>query len=414
MWSGTNKEDEPTIEVVAVATGNRCVGKHRQAGDDEGRVVVDCHAEVLVRRCFRRLLYDELMLMQQMSSDESLQTATHASAQKDASLQQRQLLVPFSSSFTSSTSSSSSSQSLYRLNPAATLHLVISQTPCGDGSIYPIGTDSTPSVASSAPLLITPAYNWTGAKPTISGSDTRDRQLIGCQRTKSSRSDALLERRCESFSCSDKLALWCHVGLCGSMLGYFVEPVWLTSVVLLLGHMDVDTRENARMATQRALIDRFQKEGRNELMGGVIPTIQASPLVFPKCKAAVLLLSSLSSSSTSSSSQSAALPLKKKRKRKLSTPSGYAIISVKKHHEVLISSKGILQGQTETTKKKRTSVIARSSFAESFRGLGGGGDGGGGGGGDCLSSYSEFKQRIAHDAYRRKKKSFVKLSTYKK
>jgi hypothetical protein len=56
----------------------------------------------------------------------------------------------------------------------------------------------------------------------------------------------------------------------------------------------------------------------------------------------------------------------KKKKIKLSTPSGYAIISiVGKIHEVLISSKGIMQGTTEKS-NQIPSLISKHSFMQDY------------------------------------------------
>ena len=428
-------KDTAAIDVVAIATGNRCVGKHRQEGDD-GSIVVDCHAEVLVHRCFRRLLYDELLLLQ--SSEKK----------KDKQRNGRSLLIPIPLPLQDDTKStshnnnhSSKKQCRYRLHPSASIHLVISQTPCGDASIYQLQTTSLSSSSSLSAATFTTSttstftttssssavstrssinLNWTGAKPINLQNDTRDRQCIGCLRTKSSRSDALIERRTSSMCCSDKIALWCHAGLEGTLLSTFVEPIWMTSVILLAGHVQEQQREFIRLSTQRAIINRFEqvrlgskkKEEKNNetfpiLLMGIIPMIYTSTLTYNRCKSSVELATlqslqsvplpppssspSLSPSSSSSSSpspppppslssttvttkesnkkttsSSSSPPLKKRRRKKqpkLSTPSGYAVASIigSTTHEVFISAKGVLQGTTEKS-KCLASVLSKRNF----------------------------------------------------
>jgi tRNA-specific adenosine deaminase 1 len=220
VWNNDNKNSQ----VIAVTTGNRCVGKHRQGNNN---IIVDCHAEILVRRCLKRFIYDEL-----------LQTLTSTTTTTN----QRQYLQP-------------SASGKYRLHSAATLHLVVSQTPCGDASIYPLESNANERKIEGRTTKTT--MNWTGAKPTVQYLDDHHRQQVECLRTKSSRSDALIDRRTSSMCCSDKIGMWCQIGLEGALLSEFVEPIWLTSVILLAGHMHEKTREHARMSTERALVNRF-------------------------------------------------------------------------------------------------------------------------------------------------------------
>jgi hypothetical protein len=406
--------DDRSSQVLAVTTGNRCVGHYRQGNSN---TVVDCHAEILIRRCFKRFLYNELLHLKETQISEYLQPSSVAPGK-------------------------------YQLDSAATLHLVVSQTPCGDASIYataalpPSSTTTatttsttTTSTTTTSTTTTSTIFNWTGAKPVVPTDDTRECQKVGCLRTKSSRSDALRERQTSSMCCSDKLGMWCHVGIEGALLSDFIDSVWLSSVVLVLGHMCEETREQARMSTERALLQRFQtlRHGeKNEQEGTpppplmrVVPIVATSSLVFERSKALVEAktrqqLPPPSSSSSSSSSSSNATketeervqepPLKrqkKKKKKKLSTPSGYAIVSVgNTFHAVLVSAKGVPQGTTETSSRP-PSFISKQSFMQDYLRLKEpSGSGGGGSHPTTIQEYETIKNSVVSTPYAKRKRFF--------
>jgi hypothetical protein len=105
---------------------------------------------------------------------------------------------------------------------------------------------------------------------------------------------------------------------------------------------------------------------RQQLMV-ITPTVLTSSVTFDRCKTLVenKLRQQLPPPTSAKSDKCEEPQLKrqkKKKKIKLSTPSGYAILSiVGKIHEVLISSKGIMQGTTETS-SQTPSLISKQSF----------------------------------------------------
>ena len=94
------------------------------------------------------------------------------------------------------------------------------------------------------------------------------------------------------MSCSDKIALWALIGLEGSLLSHFVEPVPLTSVTIALENGAATPA--AVGASKRALSDRFAALRESCTLNSPYPL---PPLqvwfssgrlgVFPRCRAVV-------------------------------------------------------------------------------------------------------------------------------
>uniref|UniRef100_M4BAQ7 A to I editase domain-containing protein n=1 Tax=Hyaloperonospora arabidopsidis (strain Emoy2) TaxID=559515 RepID=M4BAQ7_HYAAE len=217
-----NTASVDSLRVLTAATGNKCLGSRDLNAD--GFVVNDCHAEVLTRRAFLRYLYMEALAWQENGLEANEQSIFERS--------------PTSGRLV--------------LRPRHTLHLFISEAPCGDAAIYELREDVVDQLvqqrAARSSCKIGAVRNQfglrsdlrlTGAKRLRCSKshdspvpDKRFAQAISVARVKSGRSDLPPDKQTLSMSCSDKLAKWNALGLQGSLLLQWFEPIFLSSIVV--------------------------------------------------------------------------------------------------------------------------------------------------------------------------------------
>lgn len=188
-------------------------------------MVNDCHAEVLARRSFLRYLYAEALAWQSQGEDKHVD---------NQSLFERHQVTR-----------------RLTLKPQHSLHLFISEAPCGDAAIYELRDDvvdelvrqRTARTAENEAALDRSALRLTGAKSHGKRSRSSDgdqrsppekrfAQAVGIARVKAGRSDLPFSKQTLSMSCSDKLAKWNALGLQGSLLLQWFEPLFLRSIVI--------------------------------------------------------------------------------------------------------------------------------------------------------------------------------------
>ncbi|CAI5711698.1 unnamed protein product [Peronospora effusa] len=236
-----------TFRVLTAATGNKCLGRRDLNAD--GFVVNDCHAEVLARRALLRYLYIEALLWKENKSESNEQSIFeyHSTSRR---------LV---------------------LKPQHSLHLFISEAPCGDAAIYELrqevvnqlvqqrraGCNSTDDetenhVPSRSELRVTGAKRPRHRDTLL--PDNRFTQTVGVARVKSGRSDLPLDKQTLSMSCSDKLAKWNALGLQGSLLLQWFEPIFLSSVCVSGDDKAMSVAKQER-ALRRAVCTRLEERG---------------------------------------------------------------------------------------------------------------------------------------------------------
>jgi len=243
-----NNNDDDDMWVVSCATGSKCISIHSVVSslpapnsgnmDDDsicqcykGMLLKDSHAEALCRRGIVASLWNEI--------ENYLHQYTNNNTSSEGVTNTRQLLEVCNNNTDGLT---------FKLKSNITLHMYISDSPCGDATIYEIRKQQEPEETE---------LNFTGAKLILAGTNTKndsitsiiscsvdtgdnskqstitlgreDTQQLGALRLKSSRSN--ISNRSTSMSCSDKLVRWGVFGLQGTLLStYIPEPIILSSV----------------------------------------------------------------------------------------------------------------------------------------------------------------------------------------
>lgn len=235
------------FRVLAAATGTKCLGRRDLNAD--GLVVNDCHAEVLARRAFIRYLYAETLFWQ----DKGPKSSQHSIFERH-----------------------STSHRLV-LKPQNSIHLFITEAPCGDAAIYELRKEVVDELVQHreareigqsdererTELRLTGAkvhnkkLKWDDLpKYRDTPLEKKFSQVVGIARVKSGRSDLPLEKQTLSMSCSDKIAKWNALGLQGSLLLQWFEPIFLSSVVVIEDDQAVSV-EKQEQALYRAVCTRL-------------------------------------------------------------------------------------------------------------------------------------------------------------
>ncbi|XP_041434159.1 double-stranded RNA-specific editase 1 isoform X2 [Xenopus laevis] len=191
MTTGTDVKD---AQVICVSTGTKCINGEYMS--DRGLALNDCHAEIISRRSLLRFLYTQLELF--LSTKEHHQKSIFTKSERGG----------------------------FKLKDNVQFHLYISTSPCGDARIFSPHEAGQEDQGDRHPnrkargQLRTKIESGEGTIPVRSSStiQTWDGVLQG--------------ERLLTMSCSDKLARWNVVGIQGSLLSLFAEPIYLSSIIL--------------------------------------------------------------------------------------------------------------------------------------------------------------------------------------
>ncbi|XP_061082908.1 double-stranded RNA-specific editase 1 isoform X2 [Conger conger] len=192
MTTGTDVKE---AQVICVSTGTKCINGEYMS--DRGLALNDCHAEIIARRSLIRYLYTQLEHFLSNSKEE----------------QQKSIFIRCE-------------KHGYRLKDNVQFHLYISTSPCGDARIFSPHEAGVEDQGDRHPnrkargQLRTKIESGEGTIPVRSSNtiQTWDGVLQG--------------ERLLTMSCSDKIARWNVVGIQGSLMSYFTEPIYFSSIIL--------------------------------------------------------------------------------------------------------------------------------------------------------------------------------------
>uniref|UniRef100_H2Z8X8 A to I editase domain-containing protein n=1 Tax=Ciona savignyi TaxID=51511 RepID=H2Z8X8_CIOSA len=214
--------------VISVATGTKCVGGEYIS--NQGAALFDCHAEIVAKRGLRKYLYDQLLVRSQLSESDTIFEEIEGGG--------------------------------YKLKSDVFFHLYINTSPCGDARIFSPheskeSGDNHPNRKSRGQLR-TKIENGEGTIPVEDDKLVMESNRDNVQQTWDG---VIAGERLLTMSCSDKIAKWNVVGVQGALLSVFLEPVYLSSIILgSLYHVEhfnrgVFERANEAMAS---ISDQFQ------------------------------------------------------------------------------------------------------------------------------------------------------------
>uniref|UniRef100_A0A8C4YAC7 Adenosine deaminase RNA specific B2 (inactive) n=1 Tax=Gopherus evgoodei TaxID=1825980 RepID=A0A8C4YAC7_9SAUR len=182
-------------QVIVLSSGTKCI--NGEYINDQGRVVNDCHAEILARRAFVHFLYSQLEL--------------HLSKRRED--WERSVFMRLK-------------EGGYRLKENILFHLYVSTSPCGDARLnspYEITADL------NSTKHIVRKYRGHLRTKIESGEGTIP---VRCHNAVQTWDGVLLGEQLVTMSCTDKIARWNVLGLQGALLSYFIEPTYLHSIIV--------------------------------------------------------------------------------------------------------------------------------------------------------------------------------------
>ncbi|CAF1346314.1 unnamed protein product [Adineta steineri] len=182
-----------SMKIICLTTGTKSLDENNE------QLVNDCHAEMLARRCLIRYCYEELNLLINQKSNESIFEKIN-------------------------------NTNRFQLKSSVSFHLYISTTPCGDARLLSsdkiTSIDLKHSLMKSCGLLRTKIAGNEGTIPVLAQTMYYNIQMLD--------DDDDNNKQLLIMSCSDKLCRWNFIGLQGGLLSILINPIYLTSIII--GH----------------------------------------------------------------------------------------------------------------------------------------------------------------------------------
>ncbi|XP_039979084.1 double-stranded RNA-specific editase 1-like isoform X1 [Xiphias gladius] len=192
----TTGADVKEAQVICVSTGTKCINGEYMS--DRGLALNDCHAEIVARRSLIRYLYSQMEhFLSNIEEEHQKSILTRCDNRQG-----------------------------FRVKENVQFHLYISTSPCGDARIFSPHEAGVEDQGDRHPnrkargQLRTKIESGEGTIPVRSSNtiQTWDGVLQG--------------ERLLTMSCSDKIARWNVVGFQGSLMSYFTEPIYFSSIIL--------------------------------------------------------------------------------------------------------------------------------------------------------------------------------------
>ncbi|KAK6429841.1 hypothetical protein LTR95_014013 [Oleoguttula sp. CCFEE 5521] len=200
------------LTCVSLATGMRCLPQSKLA-QVTGNVLHDWHAEILAIRGFNRWVLEECLELARAGEEkQNGEWVAWRKAAESPSGLKSQDSMPSNEATTKTSAEPTTLSQPFTLRPGISIHMYISQAPCGDASMELLMSRQP----SSEP--------WTHAAPSADPDDMLGRghfDQLGVVRRKPSRPDAPVTA---SKSCSDKLAMKQATGLLSGIVSGLVRP----------------------------------------------------------------------------------------------------------------------------------------------------------------------------------------------
>jgi hypothetical protein len=277
---------------VALASGTKCVGS--DTGDPTGRVVVDCHAEVLARRAWQRVLL--LEAERHVRGCTVLRTGGSEGASAGTGPQWGPCTLRACAAGKVGAGGPFLSHGavwpLLRPADGVRWRLAVSDMPCGCAAEYAdvhvdvevgveAGADGGAAGGSGAAVHrhegrvcggpLRSAGGAGGVGHRVTGAKATSGEVDGtvALRTKSGRSDLPAAKLTRSHCCSDKVSLWCGAGLQGALLCHWLErPIPLAEVRVIASPLPGVRDPSVALASRQAQLS-------HALLGRWVPPAHA-------------------------------------------------------------------------------------------------------------------------------------------
>ena len=251
-------------KVVALGTGTKCLGGDKRCVN--GMALADSHAEVLARRALVLYMYDEIARLCDAGREGALANPGVSIFQPGERSGETTLNDDGTVDWTRT-------RLWCSLRPGVAVHMYVSQSPCGDASIFETSLDGMNDGAANpersaiirtnkrAKTAANLGAGSTGAKLlTGDGDGETDAEFgVGAQMPGAARLKPGRGTPTSCMSCSDKMCKWNALGVQGELLSGILErPVRIASITVATPTDAPDTDAHIT-ALHRAVFGRIEK-----------------------------------------------------------------------------------------------------------------------------------------------------------